>query len=128
MLLHSFRMGMVCGAGTATPCGGGAALGGGEPLGALASSEGANPFAGWIYADHALAYGWGVPLARAGGASPGVGVGVEVMRRRERPFLLFDGDGRVYLYTAVSPANTSQHMYTHVQEVALPNGVGGPAR
>ena len=38
------------------------------------------------------------------------------MLRRERPFLLFDDDGKVYLHTSVSPGNTSLQMYTHVQQ------------
>ena len=45
---------------------------------------------------------------------------------RCRPFLLFDDDSRVYLFTSVSPSNTSTQMYTHVQEVTLPPGVAGP--
>ena len=49
------------------------------------------------------------------------------MRRRERPFLLFEDDGRVFLFTSVSPANVSVQMYSHVQQVSLPPGVGGPA-
>jgi len=57
---------------------------------------------------------------------PVIGGGEETMRRRERPFLLFDDDGKVYLFTSVSPANVSLQMYTHVQQVTLPPGVGGP--
>ena len=60
---------------------------------------------------------WSVPV---------IGGGEETMRRRERPFLLFDDDGKVYLFTSVSPANVSLQMYTHVQQVTLPPGVGGP--
>ena len=55
-----------------------------------------------------------------------MGGGTYALRRRERPFLLFDDDGKVYLFTAASPANTSQQMYAHVQQVTLPPGVGGP--
>jgi hypothetical protein len=131
MLTHTFRMGMVCGAGTATACGSGAALGGGEPMGALASSGGPQPFANWTYNEASLAYGWSVPVAGGDGGGDSkddeMEVEEEIMRRRERPFLLFDDDGKVYLFTAVSPANTSLHMYTHVQEVKLPAGVGAPA-
>ena len=150
---------MICGAGTAVPCGRSACdhtpttLGGGEPMGALASSAGEEPFAEWSYVENWLAYNWSVPVS--GGA------GCEVLRRRERPFLLFDDDGRVrpilypvssqsqnqsyhyhaafvsikcmsvrcvqvYLYTSASPSNTSLHSYAHVQQVKLPSGVGGP--
>lgn len=56
MLTHTFRMGMVCGAGTTVPCGGGAELLGGEPMGALASSGGEHPFANWTYHEDMLAY------------------------------------------------------------------------
>ena len=84
---------MICGAGTAVPCGRSAcdhtptALGGGEPMGALASSGGEEPFANWSYVENWLAYNWSVPVSGGGGC--------EVLRRRERPFLLFDDDGRV---------------------------------
>lgn len=117
MLTHTFRMGMVCGAGTAIPCGGGEPLEGGEPMGGFAFTSGSDPFANWSYVEDVLAYNWSVPV---------LGGGTETMRRRERPFLLFDDYGKVYLFTAVSPANTSVQMYTHVQEVLLPPGVGGP--
>lgn len=120
MLTHTFRMGMICGAGTAIPCGGGTPLLGGEPMGGFATSGGAHPFANWSYHEDMLAYNWSVPVL-GDGAVPEA----EVMRRRERPFLLFDDD-RVFLFTAVSPANRSLQMYTHVQEVVLPPGVGGP--
>lgn len=122
MLLHTFRMGMVCGAGTAAPCGGGAALKGGEPTGAFATSAGDDPFDGWRYIEDHLAYNWSIPTASAaaGGGSS------YTLRRRERPFLLFDDDGKVYLFTSASPANLSQQMYAHVQEVVLPPGVGPP--
>ena len=86
---------MICGAGTAVPCGRSAcdhtptALGGGEPMGALASSGGEEPFAEWSYVENWLAYNWSVPVSGGGGG------GCEVLRRRERPFLLFDDDGRV---------------------------------
>ena len=85
--------GMICGAGTAVPCGRSAcdhtptALGGGEPMGALASSGDEEPFANWSYVENWLAYNWSVPVSGGGGC--------EVLRRRERPFLLFDDDGRV---------------------------------
>ena len=119
MLTHTFRMGMVCGASTSIPCGpGGKGQSHGAPMGALASSGGAHPFANWSYHEDMLAYNWSVPV---------IGGGTEDMRRRERPFLLFDDDGNVYLYTSVSPGNSSLHMYTHVQQVTLPRGVGGPA-
>lgn len=117
MVTHTFRMGMICGAGTAVPCGSGAALLGGEPMGGFASSAGDHPFEGWEYHEDALAYNWSVPTADGSR---------EIMRRRERPFLLFDDDGKVFLFTSVSPANTSLQMYTHVQQVTLPPGVGGP--
>ena len=100
-------------------------------MGALASSGGPQPFANWTYNEASLAYGWSVPVAGGDGGGDSkddeMEVEEEIMRRRERPFLLFDDDGKVYLFTAVSPANTSLHMYTHVQEVKLPAGVGAPA-
>ena len=135
MLLHTFRMGMVCGAGTAVPCGDGADLLGGEPYGAFATSAGDDPYTGWRYYEDHLAYNWSIPVAAAsngGGGSSGNdngrgGSGSRyILRRRERPFLLFDDDGKVYLFTSASPANLTQQMYTHVQEVLLPPGVGGP--
>lgn len=117
MLLHTFRMGMICGAGTATPCAPGTELLGGEPYGALASSAGPDPWQGWSYVEDQLAYNWTVPSS----------VGSQyTLRRRERPFLLFDDDGKVYLFTSASPANQSQQMFAHVQQVRLPPGVGGP--
>jgi hypothetical protein len=102
MLTHTFRMGMVCGAGTAVPCGGGVPLGGGEPMGGFASTGGPHPFQNWSYHETGLAYNWSIPL---------ISGGRETMRRRERPFLLFDDGGKVYLFTSVSPANTSLQMY-----------------
>lgn len=132
MLTHTFRMGMVCGAGTSVPCGGSVPLGGGEPMGALASSGGAEPFENWTYHEDMLAYNWSVPVSEAvAGASPDSYTQrkqqkVEVMRRRERPFLFWDDDGKVYLFTSVSPADTKLQMYTHVQQVIMPPGIGGP--
>ena len=43
-------------------------------------------------------------------------------------FGFFDDDGRVYLFTCASPADTRLQMYTHVQEVQLPAGIGPPPR
>ena len=104
---------MICGAGTAVPCGRSAcdhtptALGGGEPMGALASSAGEEPFANWSYVENWLAYNWSVPVSGGGGC--------EVLRRRERPFLLFDDDGRVrpILYPnllSISKPKLSSHL------------------
>ena len=109
---------MICGAGTAVPCGRSAcdhtptALGGGEPMGALASSAGAEPFAEWSYVENWLAYNWSVPVS--GGA------GCEVLRRRERPFLLFDDDGRVrpILYP-VSSQSQNQSYHYHATFVSI---------
>ena len=67
-----------------------------------------------------------VPRSRYNWSVPVIGGGAETYRRRERPFLLFDDDGKVYLFTSVSPANLSQQMFTHVQEVHMPPGIGGP--
>eukprot|EP01045_Picozoa_sp_COSAG04_P004645 COSAG04_NODE_205_length_20393_cov_45.275796_11_plen_184_part_00 len=59
--------------GTAVPCGRSAcdhtptALGGGEPMGALASSGGAEPYASWSYVENWLAYNWSVPVSGGGG-------------------------------------------------------------
>jgi hypothetical protein len=140
MILHTFRMGMLCGAGTKVPCGGGAALNGGEPTGAFATSAAASTaadgvptnlgafFNGWQYHEDALAYNWSIPTPSANGDhdTPSANGNYEVLRRRERPWLLFDDDGKVYLFTCASPSNTSIQMYTHAQEVALPAGLGPP--
>eukprot|EP01051_Picozoa_sp_SAG22_P002173 SAG22_NODE_95_length_20791_cov_40.318514_13_plen_517_part_00 len=123
MLTHTFRMGMICGAGTTQLCGGGVDLSTGcsaagcEPLGGFASSAGPAPFDGWTYHEDSLAFDWQVPTT---------GGGSDAFRRRERPSLLFDDDGRVYLYTSVSPADGKRQMCTHGVEVLLPFGVGGP--
>ena len=131
MVVHSFRMGLLCGAGTTVPCGTspngsngssvdlltGCSAAGCSPLGGFASSGGASPFDGWRFHEDSAAFDWRVPV---------VGGGSELFRRRERPSLLFDEDGKVFLYTSVSPAGGKRQMYTHGVEVLTPDGVGGP--
>ncbi len=112
---------MICGGGTAVPCGRSAcdhtptALGGGEPMGALATSAGAEPFANWSYVENWLAYNWSVPVSGGGGC--------EVLRRRERPFLLFDDDGRVspILYRNLLSARQSFCVSCLLHESCEPN-------
>jgi hypothetical protein len=142
MILHTFRMGMVCDAGTSIPCGGvhGA---GNQPTGAFATSAAVHTadsiaadgggngnvsafFSGWQYHEDALAYNWSIPTAPSSGStSYSPTTNHEILRRRERPWLLFD-DGKVYLFTCASPSNVSIQMYTHVQEISLPAGLGPP--
>ena len=127
MLTHTFRMGMICGAGTTLTCGTangssvdlltGCSAAGCSPLGGFASSARASAFDGWSYHEDSVAFDWEVPTA---------GGGSELFRRRERPSLFFAEDGKVYLYTSVSPADGKRQMYTHGVEVSLSDGVGGP--